>query len=414
MGSKHNKTSDRSLKRVRNEENFPLLESRSNTDYITKFFVVHAEDASKPLSKMSPFLVAKVLKGLLGEKFNCKKMFTGDLLVEVFEKNQAVALQCLNHIQEAKVTVSAHRTLNTVRGVISEDDLMDCPVEEILEGMHGQAVVAAKRITIRRDGKEIPTKHIILTFELNSIPSSVKAGYLNCKVRPYVPNPIRCFRCQRFGHGSRSCRGRETCAKCGRSEHTADDCHEDPKCVNCKGNHPAYSRSCDHFKKEKEILTLKVKEGISYPEAKRRLSGFQRGSFVEAVRRGPAPPTATVGTQVSFSELAQPLRSPGPRLRLQLPGRSISAAQAAAAPSHSKGSGAPTEEMEATPSQTESTSSRGGSQNPPKKGGHAPSRTKGSEASVEEMEVTPSQTEGASSQGGPQNPPKRSDPKKKH
>lgn len=113
-----------------------------------------------------------------------------------------MALHCLNHIQETKVTVSAHRTLNTVRGVISEDDLMDCPVEEILEGMHGQAVIAAKRIIILRDGKEIPTKHIILTLELNSILSSVKAGYLNCRVRPYVPNRIRCFRCQRFGHGS--------------------------------------------------------------------------------------------------------------------------------------------------------------------------------------------------------------------
>ncbi|KAG0428086.1 hypothetical protein HPB47_024884 [Ixodes persulcatus] len=42
----------------------------------------------------------------------------------------------------------------------------------------------------------------------------------------------------------------------------------------------------------------------------RRLLRF-RGSFVEAVRRGPAPPTATVGTQVSFSELAQPLRGDG-------------------------------------------------------------------------------------------------------
>ena len=105
-------------KRGRNKANFPLLDSRNNADYVVKFFVLHSEDNSKPLSKMSPFLVAKVLKGLLGERFNAKKTFNGDLLVEVFEKNQAAALLCLNHIHDTKVTVTSHRTLNTVRGVV--------------------------------------------------------------------------------------------------------------------------------------------------------------------------------------------------------------------------------------------------------------------------------------------------------
>lgn len=354
MGSKL-KPSDRAPKRVRTDAYLPPLD-KNNTDYVTKFFIIHSEVETKPMSKLSPFLVAKVLKDLVGEKFNAKKTFSGDLLVEVFEKNQAAALLCLNHILDTKVSVSAHRTLNTIRGVISEDDLMESQEEEILEGMRSQGVVAVKRITIRRDDKELPTRHLVLTFELNSLPSSVKAGYLNCRVRPYIPNPVRCFRCQRFGHGSRSCRGRETCARCGSSEHNADDCHEDMKCVNCKGKHPAYSRSCEHFKREKEILTLKVKENISYPEAKRRLLGFQRGSFAEVVRRGPAPPMASVGTQVSYGDLAQPLKSSGPKLKVQLPGRAISAARAGALPSRAKGSDLLSEQTETTPSQKKGTS----------------------------------------------------------
>uniref|UniRef100_A0A6B0ULL1 Putative secreted protein n=1 Tax=Ixodes ricinus TaxID=34613 RepID=A0A6B0ULL1_IXORI len=62
----------------------------------------------------------------------------------------------------------------------------------------------------------------------------------------------------------------------------------------------------------KEILALKVKENISYQDAKRRLSAFQRGSFVEAVSsKGPAPSKASVATQVSFLDMGNrctPLR----------------------------------------------------------------------------------------------------------
>ncbi|KAM7313308.1 hypothetical protein ISCGN_003183 [Ixodes scapularis] len=51
--------------------------------------------------------------------------------------------------------------------------------DEILAGLQKQAVVAVKRITIRKDGQEQPTKYLILTFELHTLPTTVKA----------VPNP---------------------------------------------------------------------------------------------------------------------------------------------------------------------------------------------------------------------------------
>ncbi|CAN7989030.1 unnamed protein product, partial [Ixodes hexagonus] len=51
-----------------------------------------------------------------------------------------------------------------------------------------QAHGKLRRITVRRDGQEKPTKHLILTFEMHALPSTVKAGYLNCRVRPFIPN----------------------------------------------------------------------------------------------------------------------------------------------------------------------------------------------------------------------------------
>lgn len=41
-------------------------------------------------------------------------------------------------------------------------------------------------------------------------------------------------------------------------------------CVNCNENHSAYSKSCPIFFREKEITTLKIRENIPYPEARKK------------------------------------------------------------------------------------------------------------------------------------------------
>ncbi|GFV93040.1 hypothetical protein TNCV_3427521 [Trichonephila clavipes] len=38
-------------------------------------------------------------------------------------------------------------------------------------------------------------------------------AYIRCPVRPYIPNPLRCFQCQRFGIQKRL-RGQPTCPRC--------------------------------------------------------------------------------------------------------------------------------------------------------------------------------------------------------
>ncbi|GBN08076.1 hypothetical protein AVEN_273830-1 [Araneus ventricosus] len=42
---------------------------------------------------------------------------------------------------------------------------------------------------------------------------------MRLSVRPYIPNPLRCFKCQRFGHSKTSCRGTLTCARCAEVGH---------------------------------------------------------------------------------------------------------------------------------------------------------------------------------------------------
>ncbi|XP_033758339.1 uncharacterized protein LOC117340685 [Pecten maximus] len=96
-------------------------------------------------------------------------------------------------------------------------------------------------------------------------------GYMRCNVSPYIPNPLRCRNCQRYGHHEDRCRRREVCEHCGREGHNdTDSCDITGKrCPNCKGNHAASSRDCLSWKKEREVLRVKYTRNISFPDARR-------------------------------------------------------------------------------------------------------------------------------------------------
>ncbi|GIY89683.1 RNA-directed DNA polymerase from mobile element jockey [Caerostris darwini] len=163
----------------------------------SRFFILSLP--ANAVSK-SPFAIEKGLKGILGSPKAVKKLRSGDLLIETLNALQSKLLLLAKTFLGQPIIVSPHRTLNTSRGVISEPDLVNCPESEILEGLSEQGVINVRRITIKRGADILETKHLILTFSQPKLPSSVKAGYLNCHVRPYVPNPLQCFKCQRFGH----------------------------------------------------------------------------------------------------------------------------------------------------------------------------------------------------------------------
>ena len=88
---------------------------------------------------------------------------------------------------------------------------------------------------------------------------------------PYIPNTQKCYQCQKFGHTKNSCKSEAVCAGCGEEGHNLDDCQNEPKCVNCQGDHVAISRDYPKWKIEKDIVTLKYTEKISFADACKRL-----------------------------------------------------------------------------------------------------------------------------------------------
>ncbi|GFS10643.1 nucleic-acid-binding protein from mobile element jockey [Elysia marginata] len=143
---------------------------------------------------------------------------------------------------------------------------------------------------VRRGGEKIRTN---TTFDSPTPPAEIKVGYLDLKVRPFVPTPMRCFRCHRFGHGRDRCRAREElCVKCGEPGHVGEECKKEPRCVNCKGEHPANSKSCPTFMEEQAILRYRAQNGGTFGQARAAVimevaKEVRPKLYAQAVRGGP-------------------------------------------------------------------------------------------------------------------------------
>lgn len=121
------------------------------------------------------------------------------------------------------------------------------------------------------------TTTVILTYNITNPPKQVFIGFKQFTVKAYVPKPQRCFNCQLFGHSSKSCRGKTTCARCAQN-HKTEDCQlpkyqensvnpQPYKCRNCNEQHPSGFRGCTAYVKAQTITEIKTTNRISYAEA---------------------------------------------------------------------------------------------------------------------------------------------------
>ncbi|GBN46788.1 hypothetical protein AVEN_259152-1, partial [Araneus ventricosus] len=186
--------------------NSPAKENNADA----RFFILSLKEGS--FKSVSPIVIHKTILAMVGEVKTIKKCKNGKLLIETANDKQAALIVNLKKIGENEITVAPHYSLNQAKGVISESEFQNDTDSDIMEYLRNQNVSAVKRISVRKDGQYVPTKHLILTFNVPTLPKSVIIAYINCPVRPYIPNPLRCYKCQKFGHSIQSCRGTETCA----------------------------------------------------------------------------------------------------------------------------------------------------------------------------------------------------------
>ena len=257
-------------------------------------------DDEKSLSRLSTFAIQKGIQGLVGEPKTIKRLRSGELLIELDRETHSTKLLAVTVLAQVPVKVSPHRTLNTSKGVLRTPELKNTTREELLTQLKKQGVTDARMVTIKKNGEMIRVNTAILTFNRPTPPATLKVGFERCTVQPYVPSPLRCFKCQQFGHQQDNCSKAKVCAKCAQPDHQDTACTSAIKCVNCNGEHTAYSKNCPRWIIEKEIQRVRTERKISFPEARKIVEGVSKQpSFASVV----AKQVVSVGCQTDAVEI---------------------------------------------------------------------------------------------------------------
>lgn len=268
-----------------------VIPTRKSSDYTILFVPVAASDNLNRLNRQatSVALEALVPGEIKDVRINARKNI---LAIDVTNRSALDVLSNVKVLDNINVRCYKQDEYVSTAGVVYDVDnsISDADLPILIKpATEGIAILQARRI-----GKSNCVK---LTFKGDSLPSHVKVGHFRQVVRPFVPKPLQCRKCQRIGHVSAVCTNTAVCSRCSGS-HSSDACRaENQKCANCQGSHDASSKNCPYVKKEIKVLRQMVRDGSSHREAaakvRRRRSRRRRSSrkSTAIAKDAPRPPT---------------------------------------------------------------------------------------------------------------------------
>ena len=132
-----------------------------------RFIVMKPTYADQPLTKLSPFANEKSILGRYSTVMQVKKLKDGSLLFEVETYIQAQFILDTQTFLDIEVDADAHHSLNVSKGVIRDhnQDLRDMSDEDIRKELSPQGVLKVNRFILKKDGKEIKTNTLFVTFD---------------------------------------------------------------------------------------------------------------------------------------------------------------------------------------------------------------------------------------------------------
>lgn len=222
------------------------------------------------VGKMNPLELTKVLSGKCGELKFAKILRDGNLIIGCADELQMALAKQLTMIGKnrvVRVVRVGEQRLQKCRGVISGVAL-GVEEQELKENLvaRGINILNIKRMTKGPD--RIASETVLVEFEGERIPDRVFLGFMCFYVRAYIPKPMRCFKCQTFGHIAKVCKEKRRCPRCT-GDHDYEECSVGSKlkCCSCGGAHSVTFGGCATMKREVEVQKVKVLDKLSYAAA---------------------------------------------------------------------------------------------------------------------------------------------------
>lgn len=231
---------------------------------------------------INPLKVSEAIYKQVGEVRSVRTLKDGNLLVVCQDRDQRMGLMKLKALMGKSVKAQDWEERDKIMVVISGVST-NLSEDDVKNNVKGVRINKVKRLPILWNGTKGPSLSVLLILDEVKMPERIMIGYVSYLMRPYIPPPIRCFKCQRYGHIASACKSKTRCAKCG-GEHEYGKCEKGTKikCCNCGGEHSAAYKGCEMHKRAVQVQNVKVKESITYAEAIKKVDeGNQEKSRVK-------------------------------------------------------------------------------------------------------------------------------------
>ena len=223
----------------------------------------------------------------IGKPKEIRKLTKNALQIEVRNEAQAEKLKVVTQLDGKTVIVEGHDSMNTIKGTVNSTAMSHSTPEQLMGRLSNQGVIKIERMKKWVEGSLVETNRYIITFNRDTLPRVIQVtSYHNEVIDLYIPTPLRCNKCQKFGHLKKWCRKEvEVCANCGQGGHMKKDCFNETKCLNCSGNHAATDKKCPTYIFRAEVVATQTRERIpmSAAEDKVRERMRQDGQSYSAV-----------------------------------------------------------------------------------------------------------------------------------
>lgn len=265
------------LQRITQRQTMP---NTYNTHDRAPFYVVMQKENINEIL-VSKLLMSSNVTGIV----EIRKLAPSKIRVQCKNKESANQIICsdvinIQHNYRSFIPNNCIKSIGIIRNVPTE--LTDNEIEEFM--VSEVPVESFERMNFwdQNEKRAKPGTSIKITFRATNIPTEIKLFYVVKRVEYFIPRPVLCNKCLRYGHIAKWCKSRETlCFNCSANTHAMGDtsCNRScehctksctPKCKHCTQNtdHRTNSNTCPSMQTQLKIKEIMVKTKSTYAEAK--------------------------------------------------------------------------------------------------------------------------------------------------